>query len=170
MHQICRILTIWYSIVKRWYSLRINHANLLKDALQGSGFVRRGSAFFRVWGDGVLQVLKFEYQPGYQVHDLCVGIFSLYGKLYPGWFTSGGCIPRGCIASFAGLRSTDGFLSPTRFTKNDNGHFFMMDFPFRLTQLSDCWMKMESVGNTASPPNSRYVSWKITCFLGWTTW
>ena len=96
---------------------------------KGSGFVRRGSAFFRVWGDGVLQVLKFEYQPGYPVHDLCVGIFSLYGKLYPRWFTSGGCIPRGSIASFAGLRSTDGFLSPTRFTKNDNGQFFYDGFP-----------------------------------------
>ena len=109
--------------------LRINHAALLKNALQGTGFVRRGSAFFRVWGDGVLQVLKFEGQHSYEVHHLCVGVFSMYGRLYPAWFTSMGCIPRGSIASFVGLRFVDYYLSPNRFTKTDNGQFLYDGFP-----------------------------------------
>ena len=109
--------------------ISINHANLLKNALQGTKFVRRGSAFFRVWGDGVLQVLKFERQRGDRVHDLSVGIFSMYGKLCPEWFTSNGCIPRASIANFVGLRFVDYYLSPNRFTKTDNGQFLYDGFP-----------------------------------------
>jgi len=108
---------------------RMNHTTLLKNALQGTGFVRRGSAFFRVWGDGVLQVLKFERQRIYQVHDLSIGVFSMYGRLSPEWFTSSGCIPRASIASFVGLRSVDYYLSPNRFTKTDNGQFLYDGFP-----------------------------------------
>lgn len=109
--------------------LIMNHTTLLKNALQGTGFVRRGSAFFRVWGDGVLQVLKFERQRGNRVHDLSVGIFSMYGRLYPEWFTSGGCIPRASIASFIDLCFVDYYLSPNRFTKADNGQFLYDGFP-----------------------------------------
>ena len=107
----------------------MNSTNLLKVALQGTGFVRRGSAFFRVWGDGVLQVLKFEHNRGDRVHDLSVGVFSMYGRLYPEWFTSGGCIPRGSIVNFLGLRSVDSYLSPNQLIKTDNGQFFYDGFP-----------------------------------------
>lgn len=109
--------------------IKPNYANLLKDALQGTGFVRRGSAFFRVWGDGVLQVLKFEYEHHGQVHNLSVGIFSMYGKLYPQWFTSGGCIPRGSVVNFIGLRFVQGWLLPECFEKTDTGHFSYEGFP-----------------------------------------
>lgn len=107
----------------------MNHTKLLKDALQGTGFIRRGAAFFRVWGDGVLQVLKFERQRGIRVYDLSVGVFSIYGKLHPEWFTSGGCIPRGSIAYFVGLRFVDGYHSQNCFTKTENGQFFYEGFP-----------------------------------------
>ena len=109
--------------------ISINHANLLKNALQGTKFVRRGSAFFRVWGDGVLQVLKFERQRGDRVHDLSVGIFSMYGKLCPEWFTYSGCIPRASIANFVGLRFVDYYLSPNCFTATNNGQFLYNGFP-----------------------------------------
>ena len=109
--------------------IRINPANLLKVALQGTGFVRRGSALFRVWGDGVLQVLKFEPQRFYQVHDLNIGVFSMYGKLYPEWFTSSGCIPRASIARFIDLLFVDSHLPPNRLTKTDNGQFLYDGFP-----------------------------------------
>ena len=107
----------------------MNHANLLKKALQGTDFVRRGSAFFRVWGDGVLQVLKFQHQRGDKVYDLSVGVFSMYGRLNPEWFTSGGCIPRASIASFVGLRFVDYYLSPNNFRRTDNGQFLYNGFP-----------------------------------------
>ena len=117
----------------------MNPANLLKNALKGTGFVRRGSAFFRVWGDGVLQVLKFERQHICQVHDLSVGIFSMYGRLYPEWFTSSGCIPRGSIAGFVGLRFEEYYLSPDCFTKNDNGQFFYDGFPVTVDATRRMW-------------------------------
>ena len=122
--------------------IRMNPAYLLKDALQGTGFARRGAAFFRVWGDGVLQVLKFERQRIYQVHDLSIGVFSMYGRLYPEWFTSSGCIPRASIASFVGLRSVDYYLSPNSFTKTDNGQFLYDGFP--VTVEPKQWLRDEN--------------------------
>jgi hypothetical protein len=119
--------------------IRLNYVNLLRDALQGTGFVRRGSAFFRVWGDGVLQVLKFERQRGDIVHDLSVGVFSMYGRLYPEWFTSGGCIPRVSVSSFVGLQFVDGHLPPTCFTKTDNGQFFYDGFPVSVDSTQRLW-------------------------------
>ena len=124
---------------------RTNHTNLLKNALHGTGFVRRGSAFFRVWGDGVLQVLKFERQRIDQVHELSVGVFSMYGRLYPEWFTSSGCIPRASIASFVGLRSVDYYLSPIRFTKTDNGQFLYDGFPVMVEPKQ--WLRDENGEN-----------------------
>ena len=122
--------------------LGMNHAAMLKNALQGTGFVRRGSAFFRVWGDGVLQVLKFERQSIYEVHDLSVGVFSMYGRLYPAWVTSGGCIPRGSIAGFVGLRFVDDYLSPDCFTKTDDGQFLYDGFPVMVEPKQ--WLRDES--------------------------
>ena len=109
--------------------VRINHANILKDALEGTGFVRRGSAFFRVWGDGVLQVLKFERERGDRVPDLRIGIFSMYGNLLAQWFTSGGCIPRGSVVEFIGLRDVDGWILPNRLTRTDDDQFLYRGIP-----------------------------------------
>ena len=121
--------------------IRTNNANLLKDALQGTGFVRRGSAFFRVWGDGVLQVVKFERERTSEVHELRVGIFSMYGSLEPQWFTSGGCIPRGSVTIFVGLQSADGYLSPDCFTNTDNGQFLYAGFPVSVDSTQWMWSR-----------------------------
>ena len=75
---------------------------LLEAAVADSGFTRRGSAFFRVVGDGVLQLLKFEYERCFSHYNLAVGLFSMYGELDRKWFTSGGCIPRYCVMNFVG--------------------------------------------------------------------
>ena len=122
--------------------IRMNPANLLKGALQGTGFVRRGSAFFRVWGDGVLQVLKFEREHIYQVRVLNVGVFSMYGRLRPEWFTSGGCIPRGSIADFVGLQFVDYYLPPEHFTKTENGQFLYDGFPVMVEPKQ--WLRDEN--------------------------
>lgn len=75
---------------------------LLAEAVEGHGFTQRGDAFFRVKGDGVLQVLKFEYERSLCGFCLDVGLFSMYGELRRSWFTSSGCIPRYPVASFVG--------------------------------------------------------------------
>lgn len=113
--------------------------SLLKAALQGTGFVRRGSAFFRVWGDGILQVLKFERHSIFEVQDLSVGVFSMYGRLQPEWFTSGGCIPRGSIADFVGLRFVDHYLSPNSFTKTDDGQYLYNGHPVSVDPTQKMW-------------------------------
>lgn len=119
--------------------LRMNHTALLKNALQGTGFVRRGSAFIRVWGDGVLQVLKFERQRGDAVPDLHVGVFSMYGRLYPQWFTSLGCIPRRSIVRFLDLLFVDYYLSTDRLTKTEHGQFLYDGFPVSIDETQRMW-------------------------------
>lgn len=119
--------------------IKTNPTNLLKNALQGTGFVRRGAAFFRVWGDGVLQVLKFQRERCYQVHDLSVGIFSMYGNLFPEWFTSGGCIPRGSVVDSVGLRFVEGYLPPNCFTKTDDDNFLFEGFSVSIDPKHLMW-------------------------------
>lgn len=59
-----------------------------------TNFTRRGNAFFRILGDGVLQVLKYSKEEyPFRVEMVKVGLFSLYSELMPQWLTSKGCIP-----------------------------------------------------------------------------
>lgn len=68
--------------------------NEFKTACIANGFHRRGTAFFRIIGDGVLQVLKYDKSRVPYNPILLVGLFSLYGEIDPFWLTSRGCIPR----------------------------------------------------------------------------
>lgn len=78
---------------------------MLGVALDGRGFYQRGDAYFRVVGDGVLQLLKFEYERSFSHFSLCVGLFSMYSELDRKWFTSSGCIPQYSVMNFAGKAS-----------------------------------------------------------------
>lgn len=77
----------------------------LKELCKIKGFASRGKAFFRVQGDGVLQVLKYEKVRYHSVHEISIGLFSLYDELKPAWFTASGCIPRYRTIIFQGKRS-----------------------------------------------------------------
>lgn len=84
--------------------LSIQESNkILREMAKEHGFHTRGKAHFRVIGDGVLQVIKFEYENRAIIdHILYVGLFSMYSKLLPRWFTSGGCIPQYGVYRFIG--------------------------------------------------------------------
>ena len=71
-------------------------SKVLEMVLKNAGFVKRGSEFFRVHGDGTLQVLKCDKRNGWYI-----GLFSMYSELQPQWFTSLGCIPRYSINELA---------------------------------------------------------------------
>ncbi len=75
----------------------------LKRIAKSHGFTARGNAMFRVNGDGVLQILKFQKQTSKNM-VLSVGLQSLYSELLPQWFYSWGCIPRYTIANLRGER------------------------------------------------------------------
>lgn len=79
--------------------------NNLNQTCHTQGFARKGNAFFRAKGDGVLQVLKVSKVRNFAAYELRIGLFSLYGEMEPQWFTSRGCIPRYTISIFAGKRS-----------------------------------------------------------------
>lgn len=68
--------------------------NMLHHICVTAGFTKRGKAYFRINGDGVLQVIKLQYERAFSEKILSVGLFSMYGRLEPEWFTSIGCITR----------------------------------------------------------------------------
>lgn len=80
-------------------------------------FFRRGKAFFRVNGDGILQVLKFEPGSSISPFRLCVGLFSMYSELQKQWFTSNGCIPRYEISNLLHMDITDKPTYDIKYTK-----------------------------------------------------
>lgn len=78
---------------------------MLGVAVDGRDFFQRGDAYFRVVGDGVLQLLKFEYERCFSHFSLCVGLYSMYSELDRRWFTSAGCIPQYSVMNFTGKAS-----------------------------------------------------------------
>ena len=67
----------------------------LSQLLHANNFQQRNTAFFRLIGDGVLQVLQYKRtKRAFPHEDLNIGLFSLYGEIEPEWLTSRGCIPR----------------------------------------------------------------------------
>lgn len=66
----------------------------MRTLCRSAGFAQKGKAFFRVWGDGVLQVVKCQYERVFRADMLYVGLHSMYGPLQPRHFTAGGCIAR----------------------------------------------------------------------------
>ncbi len=80
-------------------------SNKLAEICLPKGFVRKGDAFFRIQGDGILQVIKPDKIRYYSEFDISIGLFSMYSKLLPQWFSSSGCIPKYEVVNFIGLRS-----------------------------------------------------------------
>ena len=59
-----------------------------------AGFVSKGKTYFRVIGDGVLQVIKCKRQQALREDVISIGLFSMYNSLQPAWFTAMGSIAR----------------------------------------------------------------------------
>lgn len=68
--------------------------NLLQNICKAAHFTKKGKAYFRVTGDGVLQIVKVKYERAFYADLLYIGLLSMYGELQPEWFTSRGCIVR----------------------------------------------------------------------------
>lgn len=71
----------------------------LKKRCIASGFAQKGKTFFRLVGDGVLQIIKCKYQRNLGGDIISIGLLSIYGYLHPKWFTASGSIPRYSITN-----------------------------------------------------------------------
>lgn len=72
--------------------------NKCYSILQENGFVMRKAlsikSFFRIYGDGVLQVIKFRKERNGDFRVIDIGLFSLYGVIEESWLTCLMCIPQ----------------------------------------------------------------------------
>jgi len=75
---------------------------------------------FRVSGDGIFQVLKFEYERVGELYHLNIGLRSMYDELRSEWFTPAGCIAIHSVANFFGYRAIDYFPRPNWQDKKNN--------------------------------------------------
>lgn len=64
----------------------------IQTICQTACFAQKGKSFFRVWGDGVLQVIKYEYERKFRAYEILIGLFSMYDQLPQKRFTAGGCL------------------------------------------------------------------------------
>lgn len=80
----------------------------MKETCVSNGFSARGKAFFRVHGDGVLQVIHAAKERSIKTPLVSFGLFSMYDDLLPQWFTASGCIPRYTVLPF--LEKNDSYL------------------------------------------------------------
>lgn len=64
-----------------------------------------GTLFFRAY-NGVIEVIKFCYEPHGARYDLLVGMHSMYSELKAQWFTSRGCIPSFSVMQFIDVYDT----------------------------------------------------------------
>lgn len=77
------------------------------EALLANNFIKKGSAFFRIIGDGVVQAVKYSYQPHGDVrHILSLGLTSMYAELSVDDFSSFGCCLKYEVANVCGIRDT----------------------------------------------------------------
>lgn len=77
---------------------------IIAQLLCNNGFKRRGLAFFRVYGDGIFQVVKYESERTVKGKILRIGLNSMYGEMLPQWFTSPYCLARYELAGLIGKR------------------------------------------------------------------
>lgn len=86
----------------------ISTKNMLRDQLTELllpiGFVRRGTAFFRICGNDVLQIVKFQYEPRPGCYMLYFGLFSMYDEISQFQLTTTGCIPQYFVGLLYGDR------------------------------------------------------------------
>lgn len=78
----------------------------MKMALSIESFTQRGTAFFRVYGDGILQVVKLKKQHPFSHYAIQFGLFSMYDSLEPAWFSSAGAIPQYDFVNLLGEQTT----------------------------------------------------------------
>lgn len=82
-------------------------SKLATDALIGNNFIKKGSAFFRINGNGVVQVVKYTYERNGDVpYVLSLGLMSMYAELSADEFTASGCCPKYEIAHACGMSET----------------------------------------------------------------
>lgn len=79
---------------------------IITQLLCDHGFKRRGAAYFRVYGDGVFQVLKYVTERTCKGLMLRIGLNSMYSEMQPQWFTSSNCLVRHELAKVIGERYT----------------------------------------------------------------
>lgn len=71
----------------------------LKRLCRRNGFSVRENAFFRVHGDGILQIIKYSTVKQFSAYRIDYGLYSMYGELQPQCFTAAGCTARYSVLS-----------------------------------------------------------------------
>ena len=78
----------------------------MREFLAEQGFRVRRHAGFRISGDGVFQIVKWEKTAPGGAPEIRIGLQSLYSEMLPQWFTEWGCIARYSVVNFIGERGT----------------------------------------------------------------
>lgn len=64
------------------YYYGINEVKELSDYLKSQRFKKKKNAYYRIVGDGVLQIIMYDYNLNRNIRELSVGIQSMYSPLW----------------------------------------------------------------------------------------
>ena len=103
---------------------RITHSFMARDDVfkefsalcTANNFKQRGKSFYRIVGDGVLQVLKIEQDSIGRPPFFSLGLFSMYGELQKKWFTSSGSISRYPVSVFDAIDDMNTSFDESQYT------------------------------------------------------
>ena len=85
--------------------MSVDDINKLSALCIQHGFVRKGNTFFRAVGDGVLQIIKFQYERCFEHYSLDFGLLSLYEVLSEEDFSARNHATNYSICIFANQRN-----------------------------------------------------------------
>lgn len=74
--------------------------------LISEGFKKRGNTYFRIIHNQVLQIIKLKKERVFDMHRICVGVFSMYSEMMEDYFTAKWCIPQFDVADFIGKETS----------------------------------------------------------------
>ena len=84
----------------------------LRGVCAEAGFARKGNAFFRIVGDGVLQIVRPRYERAFRAYVIFVGLLSMYDRLTPRHFTAAGCVARYPVTNCAACNGIPLIFAP----------------------------------------------------------
>lgn len=77
----------------------------LSKLCRAHSFVRRGNTYFRIMGDGILQVIRFQYERGFAHDSLDLGLISMYDECEQADFSARSSIPRYSVCILTGQQT-----------------------------------------------------------------
>lgn len=114
------------------YKLNICDLNALCDLCKNHSFIQKGQNYYRIIGDGVLQVIKLQYERSFNHYSLNICLISLYSKHSKENFFKNSSFPQYSICCLIGQQTSVSYTE-----QNGISYFHIMSLHDQITLLAE---------------------------------